>query len=140
MIRQDASLVSMILICGASVALETSCVSAMIDLRDIDQPIVLNDNPIMGVSQGAQPGAEIELYDAAASRFEYVHPWGWAWKEADSCQDNAFKLIGGKAQRAITSTQIQIEADGTVPLVFSVQRVRSGVSGWANRFSARQLR
>lgn len=96
----------------------SSCTSAVYDVRQIQQPIVLNDNPFLAPATPASLNlAKVDTYSATVYRGQITASYGNGYATtttstlsvANQAQVNAFQAIGGQPNKTICGLSLDID-------------------------------
>jgi hypothetical protein len=101
-----------------ALALLCSCRSVIYDMRQLRQPVVLNNNPILASTNASSLEiADVDSYTASVAVSEVVASSGNGYAtttttshaEANEAQVSAFKKIGGQPNRAIRNVSLNVD-------------------------------
>lgn len=101
---------------GASLAMTllSSCTTAVYDMRQIQQPIVLNDNPFLSPATPSSLNlAKVDTYSADVYQEQMAASSGSTTATftglANKAQLNAFNKIGGQPNRTICDISLDVD-------------------------------
>ena len=102
-----------------------SCVSAELNLSDLESPIMLNTYGPNSTSEEAPLEASF-AYTGTASKYNFVHGFNGGGSRTDlvnDAQESAFKLVGGTQSAGITDVEIHLRSSSTYPLLWIAQYI-----------------
>lgn len=121
------------LLCLGSLCL-CSCKSVTYDVRRLDQPILLNNNPCLaGTAAARVEVANLDRYSATVSDVDMVASAGNTTTTSRAvvkgAQVNAFNKIGGQQDRVIRGLSFDAECAGINGLFILINKISVQASG-----------
>ncbi|MFT5290201.1 MAG: hypothetical protein ACI8QS_003435 [Planctomycetota bacterium] len=102
-----------------------SCVSAELDLSDLESPVMLNSYGPK-VSSEETPVEASFAYTGTASKHNFIHGFnggGSRIELVNDAQESAFELVGGTEEAGITNVEIHLRSSSTYPLLWISQYI-----------------
>jgi hypothetical protein len=126
---------------GASLSLTLlcSCTSTVFNVRQIEQPVVLNGNPFLAPATPSSFGmTKVDTYSATIYRSQVVASAGNTTTSAvglaNQAQLNAFQMIGGQANEAICNVSLDADYWAVNALFLLAEKANIQAVGDVSRF------
>lgn len=99
-------------LCWACLFLSSSCLTATLDLRDLEEPVILNGNPFLGGEPEGRVASQVAEYKGQVGESSVASGYSSSRTVANDAQAAAFEQIGGSKNRAITGLSIEVTGWG----------------------------